>query len=109
MNAGELDQRLTFVERGTGVNALNEPTGTWAPLTTAHTVWAKNAGVSGRDIAAGAALSTTVDAKWIIRWRVVSPAWRVRWRGDDYQIVGEPAPLAGGRDWLEIRGRKVQP
>ena len=53
MNAGELDQRLTFLERGAGVNALNEPTGAWAPLTTAHTVWAKNAGVSGRDIAAG--------------------------------------------------------
>ena len=108
MSAAELTERVTFLQRAADVNTLNEPVGAWAALPTAPTVWAKNAGVSARDIAAGAAMATTIDAKWIVRWRQVPPAWRVRWRGDDYQIVGEPAALSGGREWLEIRGRKVQ-
>ena len=105
MTASELTERVTFLQRAADVNSLNEPVGAWAALPTAPTVWAKNAGVSARDIAAGAAMATT---KWVVRWRQVSRAWRVRWRGDDYQIVGGPAALSGGREWLEIRGRKVQ-
>lgn len=107
MNLGELDQRITFLSRDAGVDALNQPIGAWSAIPTDSTVWAKNAGISGRDIAAGAALATSIDAKWIIQFRSVAPEWRVRWRGADYQIVGEPAPLAGGLDWLEIRARKV--
>lgn len=107
---GELDQRLAFLVQASGQDAHGQPNGIWLPAPSPSAVWAKNGGVSSRDIAFGAASMSAVDAKWIIRARAdITAAWRVQWRGQTYAIVGEPAPLAGDADWLEIRGRKVAP
>jgi SPP1 family predicted phage head-tail adaptor len=103
-----LNQRITFLARAAGDDAHGQPNGAWAEVGTDPTVWARSAGVSSRDMAFAAGHVATVDAKWIVRYRAdVLPAWRVQWNGDTYAIVGEPAPLAGGTEWLEIRGRKV--
>jgi SPP1 family predicted phage head-tail adaptor len=108
MTAGKLTERITFLVQASGQDALGQPNGAWAPVPVMPSVWAHQGGVSSRDIAYGTAQMATVDAKWIIRARSdVQPAWRVQWKGADYQIVGSPAPLAGSNDWLEIRGRKV--
>lgn len=107
MHRGELNQLITFLALTPGQDSMGQPNGTWSPVAD-PVVWAKSAGVSSRDIAAGGVHMATVDAKWIIDYRAdVLPTWRVRWNGADYAIVGEPAPLAGGLEWLEIRGRKV--
>lgn len=106
MHAGELNQRITFLAQAPGQDALGQPNGAWAAVSDDPTVWAKHAGVSSRDLAAGGAHAAVVDAKWIVRARSdVQPAWRVQWGAGVYEIVGHPAPLSGGTEWLEIRGR----
>lgn len=106
MHVGELNQRITFQAQATGVDTLGQRNGAWAPVATDPTVWAKSGNASSRDIAAASAHGGTVDAKWIIRWRAdIQAAWRVVWNGGVYAIVGQPAPLAGGTEWLEVRGR----
>lgn len=108
MHRGELNQQITFVAQAVGTDYHGQPNGAWAAVATDPTVWAKSAGVSSRDIAAGGVHLATVDAKWIVDYRAdVLPTWRVRWNGADYAIVGDPAPVSGGLEWLEIRGRKV--
>ena len=108
MHAGKLRERITFLVQASGQDGFGQPNGAWAPVPTDPNWWAHDAGVSGRDIAHGAAHSATVDAKWIVRYRAdVLPTWRVRWKGVDYDIIGHPSPLAGSDLWIEIRGRKV--
>lgn len=104
---GELNQRITFQARAAEQDAMGSPNGTWADVPTDATVWAKSANVSSRDIAAAGLHQAGLDAKFIIRWRAdVQPTWRVLWRGVPHRIVGEPAALAGGTEWLEIRCTK---
>ena len=104
MHPGELNQRITFQARAAGQDELGQPNGAWANVPTDAEVWAKSAGVSSRDIAAGGMHAAGVDAKFIIRYRTdVQPTWRVLWRGQAYRIVGDPAPVSGGTEWLEVR------
>lgn len=108
IHAGELNQRLTFVAQAAGQDALGQPNGAWLPVATEPTVWAKSAGVSARDIAAAGVHSATVDAKWIVRYRAdLLPTWRVQWNDQTFEMIGAPALLSGGTQWLEIRGRRV--
>jgi SPP1 family predicted phage head-tail adaptor len=107
MGAGALNQRITFQARAAGQDAMGSPNGAWANVATNPTVWAKSANVSSRDIAAVGLHQAGLDAKFVVRWRAdVLPTWRVLWRGVAYAIVGEPAALAGGTEWLEIRCTK---
>lgn len=109
MAPGELNQRITFLARAAGQDDLGQPSGAWAPVATDPEVWARSANASARDLAFAGGHQSTVDAKWIIRHRSdIEPTWRVQWQGEHYQIVGEPACLAGGTEWLEIRGRKLR-
>lgn len=108
LSAGDLRDRITFLVRASGQDALGQPNGAWAPVPVMPSVWAHNAAVNSRDIAYGSAQMATVDARWVIRSRSdVLPTWRVQWKGVHYEIIGHPAPLAGRDEWLEIRGRKV--
>lgn len=110
MHAGKLYERITFLAQASGQDALGQPNGAWAPVASTPDVWACNAGVTARDIAHGTAHSATVDIRWVVRYRSdVLPTWRVQWKGAQYEIIGHPAPLDGGDDWLEIRCRKVLP
>lgn len=111
IHAGLLRERITFLVQASGQDAMGQPNGAWAAVPSTPTVWAYDAGVSSRDIAFGTAHAATVDAKWIVRYRAdVLPTWRVQWKGVDYEIIGQPAPLAGkANEWLEIRGRRVLP
>ena len=107
IHPGELNQRVTFQARAAGQDAMGSPNGAWADVATDPTVWAKSANVSGRDIAAVGLHQAGLDAKFIVRWREdILPTWRVLWRGVPHHIVGEPAALAGGTEWLEIRCTK---
>lgn len=108
MDAGKLNQRITFLVQTSALDDHGQAAGTWAPAATDPTVWAALATVGTRDIAAGGGLQAMVDVKWIVRYRAdVQPTWRVQWGGVIYAIVGEPGPLPGGTEWLEIRGSKV--
>lgn len=104
IDPGQLNQRITFQARAAGQDVLGQPSGAWADVPTDPQVWARSAGVSSRDLAAVGAHQAGLDAKFIIRYRNdVLPTWRVLWQGRAYRIVGEPAPVSGGTEWLEIR------
>lgn len=104
MQPGEFNQRITFLARAPGQDALGQASGAWAPASAVPTVWAKSAGVSSRDIAAAGATQSTVDVKFITRYRAdVQPTWRVQWLGRVFNIIGQPAPVSGGTEWMEIR------
>ena len=108
MHPGEFNQRVTFLAQAAGDDGLGQPNGAWLPVATDPTVWAKSGNASSRDIAAAGAHGGTVDAKFIVRWRAdVLPAWRVQWGGAVYAIVGQPAALAGGAEYLEVRARRL--
>ena len=103
MAAGERKERITFLAQKPGQDAYGQPNGAWLPVP-CGTVWAKSAGVSSRDIAAAGGNQSILDAKFIVKYRAaVPPTWRVQWRGQQYEIVGRPAPVSGGAEWLEIR------
>ena len=105
---GELNQRITFQARTAGQDAMGQASGAWANVATDPEVWAKSANVSSRDIAAAGMHAAGLDAKFIIRHRDdVLPTWRVLWRGVAFAIVGYPAALSGGTEWLEIRCTKT--
>lgn len=108
IDPGELNQRIIFQARAAGQDAMGQANGAWSSVPSNPEVWAKSANVSSRDLAAVGAHQPGLDAKFIVRWRAdVSPAWRVLWKGMAFRIVGEPAALSGGADWLEIRCSKI--
>lgn len=108
MGAGELNQRITFLARAAGQDDHGQPNGAWSPVATDPTVWAKSAGVSSRDIAAAGGHQSSLDAKFIVRYRAdVLPTWRVQWVGRVFEIVGTPAPVSGGTEWMEVRCSQV--
>jgi SPP1 family predicted phage head-tail adaptor len=83
---------------------MRPPTGAWYNVPTDPEVWAKSANVSSRDIAAVGVHQAGLDAKFIVRWRSdILPTWQVLWGGRAFEIVGQPAALSGGTEWLEIR------
>ena len=104
IDPGQLNQRIRFQARAAGQDSLGQPDGAWVDVASDPEVWARSAGVSGRDLAAVGAHQAGLDAKFILRYRAdVLPTWRVIWNGRPYRIIGEPAPVSGGTEWLEIR------
>lgn len=109
MHPRELTERITLLTQTVTEDAHGQRVASaWFPLPADAQVWAKTGNASSRDIAFAGAHQATVDAKLIIRHRTDLPAdLRVLWAGATYEVVGLPAPLAGGREWLEIRCRRL--
>ena len=101
MQSGKLNQRIALRQRSTAVSSdLGEPAGAW---TTVATVWAQAQPLRGREFFASGQMQQTLDVRFRIRWRAgVGSEMRVQWRGDDYEIVGEPIGVDGARVTLEL-------
>lgn len=103
-HAGQLDQLITFQARAPGKDALGQASGAWANVPTDPEVWAHSAFVTGRDVAVAGQYQATLDAKFIIRYRAdILPTWRVLWNGQAFEILGDPAPIEGAREYMELR------
>lgn len=99
--AGEMDQRVVLQQRAAGVDGRGQASGAWADVAT---VWARVRMAGVRDFAAADQQQSTLDAVLQIRWRAdVQAHWRVMWRAQPYEIVGEPIDLDGARHTLELR------
>lgn len=104
LHPGQFRERITFQARAAGKDALGQANGAWANVPTDPTVWAKSAFVTGRDVAVAGQYQATLDAKFIVRYRTdILPTWRVLWNGQPFEILGDPAPIDGARDYLELR------
>ena len=103
IHAGDLTEQITFQARAAGTDALGQASGAWANVAEDATVWAKRGLGSTRDLAAAGQMQAVVDAKFTVRWRAdVQPTWRVLAEDGPYEILGQPIPLGGGREWLQI-------
>ena len=101
VSAGELDQRIT-VEQKTSTQATNgEPVTTWAPVAE---LWAKVQQLTGREQMAAQQVQSPADARFVIRRRsgITPDLHRIVWRGQPYDITGQPAEVGPRREWLEI-------
>jgi SPP1 family predicted phage head-tail adaptor len=104
LHPGQMSERITFQVRGEGVDALGQASGPWANVATDPTVWASSAFVTGRDVAVAGQYQATLDAKFVVRYRSdIRPTWRVLWNGQPFEILGDPAPVGGRREYMELR------
>lgn len=107
LNAGPLDQRITFQQRVPTQTPAGEQTYTWANLASAPEVWAEANPVRGREFVAAAQMQADAPMSFRIRWRAdITTAMRVLWRGLPYDIVAEPMDTRGAREelWLHCVG-----
>jgi len=101
---GEFDQRITLERLTTSANELNEPVGAWEE---AMRAWARVRPVSQRDmVEADHPWSSGTYIFTIRRCGSFSAqdimTMRIDWRGDLYEVIGEPLWL-DGRRYLQIR------
>jgi SPP1 family predicted phage head-tail adaptor len=98
-NAGQLDQRITLRRRTAGVDALGQPSTTWANLVT---VWAAARPQRGREFFAAGQQQAEGGVTFTIRHRAdVQVTDQVLWRDQPHDIVSIADP-AGRRETLEL-------
>lgn len=102
LDPGRLGHRIALQQRAAGVTpSLGEPSGAWA---TVVEVWAQAIPLTSREFFASGQMQQTLDVRFIINWRAgVSGSWRVLWRGEPYDLVGEPVDVDASRTFLELR------
>jgi SPP1 family predicted phage head-tail adaptor len=100
IHAGLLTQRITLQSRNSGVDVLGQASGSWS---TVAEVWARARPLRSRELFAAGQIQNLTDVEFAIRWRAdVRSTWRVLWRGQPYDITGEPIDVDGQQQWLEI-------
>lgn len=104
VNLGELNQRVTIERRQGASNALGEQADGWTPVAT---VWARVQPLRTRDQFAAGQAGRATDHRVLIRHRAdVDGGCRLVWKGHPLEIEGDPVPLDGGSQWLEINAIK---
>lgn len=100
ITAGQLDQRITLQSRAAGVDALGQPSGAWLDVAT---VWGRARPLRSRELFAAGAVGNVTDVEFTIRWRAdVRVSWRILWRGQPYDITGEPIDVDAQRQWIQL-------
>lgn len=100
ITAGMLTQRITLQVRAAGQDVLGQASGAWSSVAD---VWARARPLRSRELFAAGQVQNVTDVEFTIRWRAdVRNTWRVLWRGQPYDITGEPIDVDGARIWLEL-------
>jgi SPP1 family predicted phage head-tail adaptor len=103
LGAGELDQRIIFQQLSGGLDGLGQQGETWADIATVPTVWAKARPSRSAERFAAGQLQSIADVVFTVRYRAdILPSMRILWRGEPYEIVGEPVDVGGMKNRLEI-------
>lgn len=99
--AGALDRKITLIQVVETPARLNEP------VKTPHdrwTVWAEYLPGPGREGLRAGEIAAVTSARFRVRWSrnaaLVTPAWRLRFDGREYNIV-DVQPV-GRREWLML-------
>jgi SPP1 family predicted phage head-tail adaptor len=100
ITAGHLNQQITLQQRADAQDVLGQPSGAWSAVAD---VWARARPLRSRELFAAGQVQNVTDVEFTIRWRAdVRNTWRVIWRGQAYDITGEPIDIDGQREWLEL-------
>jgi SPP1 family predicted phage head-tail adaptor len=98
--AGLLDQRITIEAKTVARNSIGEETETWA---TFATVWAMYRPVRVSERLAGAQLQAEFDTVFRIRFLAgIDPEMRVVWRGQRFELVGQPLMVDAASRLLDL-------
>lgn len=75
----------------------------WDDVPTLSGIWAEATQIRARDIFGGGKEQLPVDVIFRLRWRDgITASHRVLWRGEPYEISGEPVDIDGRRVTLEL-------
>lgn len=100
IHSGLLTQRVTIQRRAAGVDVLGQASGAWSTLAE---VWARARPLRSRELFAAGQIQNVSDVEFTIRWRSdVTNDMRILWRGQPYDITGEPIDVDGQQQWLEV-------
>lgn len=101
LRAGDLDQRITLQVKSVSRTAMGDESVVWNDYAT---TWAAAYPARAREVFQAAQVRQHFDVKFVIRHRAgVGREDRLVWKGQPYEIVGDPIPVPGGRPvYLEI-------
>lgn len=103
VNAGALDQRVTFDAPTVSRGATGQETITWTPLIT---VWARVLPTTGRERFSGGQVLADIDARIHVRYcsevAGIGAKHRVRHGSTIYNVMGPPANLDSSKVLLEV-------
>lgn len=108
MDAGQLRDRVTLLEKTSTTDSQGGRVDTWVEVSTAPRMWAQVRATGASERVQASALTTTVSYQVVLRYRAdVSPQMRLTWR--PYRAtsaltleVHGVAPLDGGREFLAL-------
>lgn len=104
IQAGELDQQITFQQRAAGTNAHGQPNGAWANVTGLVDIWAKVDTRPGQDGFAAGQEHASAPVTFRIRYRTtVNERMRVMWRDVPHEIVGKIIDVKGAKVALDVQ------
>lgn len=91
--AGKLNHRITFVAVTSAQDSAGDLVESWEDVRSA---WAEVVPVSAREFVSAAAVQSKVVARITVRRQEVFPDWKIRFRGQYYNIEGVlPDPVSG--------------
>lgn len=106
MDSGKLKNEITLKRRVSTKDAQGGAIVTYVPVAT---VAAAADPIRSREFVTLQTALAEIDVRFTLYYRSdVTAAWRVEWRGQDYEIVGQPIDVKGERIWMEIFCRTAQ-
>lgn len=91
--AGKLNHRITFVAVTSAQDSAGDLVESWDEV---RSTWAEVVPVSAREFVSAAAVQSKVVARITVRRQEVFPDWKIRFRGQYYNIEGVlPDPVSG--------------
>lgn len=102
LNAGELDQRITVQARANDTpDGHGQATAAWVNVLT--DIAAKVDTRPGQDLVAAAQEQATLPVTFRIRYRTtINDRMRVLWRGQVYELLGQPINVRGANVALDL-------
>lgn len=101
LNAGELDQVITVQQRAAGKDSRGQPNGAWSDYLV--DIRAKVDTRPGQDVFGGGQEQPTLPVTFRIRYRTgLHERMRVLWRGQYYELVGQPINVKGAGVALDL-------
>lgn len=100
VTTADLREQITIQARTAGQDGHGQEAQTWTDLAT---VWAQAEPLRGRDFFAAGQMQQAVSTRFRMRWRDdITGAHRVLWRGEPYEVEGQPIDVDGRRQTLEL-------
>lgn len=106
MKIGRLRQRITLQYKVVTRDAVGGEVITW---TDQETIWASAEPLRGRDFFSAQQAQSDVSIRFTLRYRAyLNGTYRVKWRDQYFEIVGEPIEINGRLTEHQLMCRTMQ-